>query len=252
MLIGVRPDSVFGGADVPAKMAICRAIGYDFLELPLTADEIAALTPQSAMPWLRAITDTGLPILSASMGHFRDFAAGSPATRTKVCRDIRAMIALTHALGADVLLLATSETGPLDTYIAVYREALSPLADEAAAVGVTLALEHVAPFSAAATAALVRALGHSAIRVYFDTGNCLQTGEDPLAAARDCAPVTAALHLKHGPTTPLGAMPLREVREILTQASFGGRSCLEILNGGDTRERPLWEARGLLRMTGYQ
>jgi sugar phosphate isomerase/epimerase len=119
-----------------------------------------------------------------------------------------------------------------------------------AAVGVTLACEHVGWYTPAALAALVGAVDHPALRIYFDMGNCLYVGEDPLEQARICAPLTAQLHIKGGPTTPLGAMPLAAVREILVSAGFRGRGCLEIpaVEG----DRPLAEARGPLKMAGYR
>ncbi|CAA9588570.1 MAG: hypothetical protein AVDCRST_MAG88-4406, partial [uncultured Thermomicrobiales bacterium] len=49
--------------------------------------------------------------------------------------------------------------------------------------------------------------------------------------------------------TPLAAMPLAPVREILAAAGFRGRACLEIPSGPENR--PLAEARGLLKMAGY-
>jgi len=47
----------------------------------------------------------------------------------------------------------------------------------------------------------------------------------------------------------LGAMPLVSMREIFEAAGFQGRGCLEIV--GQEGERPLAEARGLLKMAGY-
>jgi hypothetical protein len=88
------------------------------------------------------------------------------------------------------------------------------------------------------------------VRIYFDMGNCLNVGESPLEQARVCAPLTAQLHVKGGPTTPIAAMPLAEVREILVAGGFGGRACLEIV--GREGERPLAEAQGLLKMAGYR
>ena len=74
-------------------------------------------------------------------------------------------------------------------------------------------------------------------------------GENPLVQAKICAPLTGQLHIKGGPVAPLAAMPLVAVREILEQAGFQGRGCLEIESGRD--ERPLAEARGLLKMAEY-
>ena len=75
MLIGARQDNVFGGRDVPEKMAILKDLGYDFLELSLAREEVAALGPGVPAPYLAALARTGLPIRSTSMGHFGGFAA---------------------------------------------------------------------------------------------------------------------------------------------------------------------------------
>ena len=251
MLIGARQDCVAGGADVGEKMAILRRFEYDFLELALTREEIAPLAPESPARYLAWIERTGLPILSTSMGHFGGFAALPPDEQTEVVGHVRALVPFTRALGADTILLATyEEEGSPAEHAAIYRRELLPVADEAARAGITLALEHVAWYAPHMLAELVRAIDHPAVRIYFDMGNCLYVGESPLEQARVCAPLTAQLHVKGGPTTPVGAMPLAEVREILVAAGFGGRSCLEIV--GREGERPLAEAQGLLKMAGYR
>jgi sugar phosphate isomerase/epimerase len=230
-------------------MAILARLGYDFLELALTRDEIAGLGAGSHDQYRAAIERTGLPILSTSMG-FSNFAAMSPDDRAATVANVRAMLAFTRAIGADAILLATTEAGEnVAEYAEVYREALLPVADEAARAGVMLALEHVGWYKPATLARLVRAIAHPSVRIYFDMGNCLYVGENPLEQARICAPLTGQLHIKGGPVAPLAAMPLVAVREILEAAGFQARGCLEIDSGRD--ERPLAEARGLLKMAGY-
>lgn len=250
MLIGARQGCVAGGRTIEEKLAILKGFGYDFLELALTREEIAGLGPDSAGAYRAMIARAGLPIRSTSLGHFGGFAALAPDERAEIARHIGALIPFTRAIEADTILLATREEGAdVAAQVEVYRRELLPVAEEAARAGVTLACEHVGRYTPAALAALVGALDHPALRVYFDMGNCLHVGEDPLEQARLCAPLTAQLHIKGGPTTPLGAMPLVGVREILAGAGFGGRGCLEIpaLEG----DRPLAEARGLLKGAGY-
>lgn len=250
MLVGARDDNVFGGRDVPEKLAILAGLGYDFLELSLSRAATAALGPGSARPYLAAIERTGLPIPSTSLGHFGGFAALTDAERAAVVADIRAFIAFSRALGADTILLATHEAGDPEEHAARYRRHLLPLADEAAAAGITLALEHVRPYKPARLVELVRALDHPAVRIYFDPGNCLNVGEDPIAQARLCAPLTAQMHIKGGYSTPIGALPLAALREIMAGAGFAGRACVELVAAEG--ERPLWEALGLLKMAGYR
>src|SRR5262245_61872838 len=251
MLLGARQECVAGGANIAEKMAILKRLGYDFIELSLSREEIAGMSAQAADVYRSAIERTGLTIGSTSMGHFGGFAARSADERAELVRHIHGLVQFTQAIGADTILLATTEEqGSLDEYAETYGRALRPVADQAAAAGVTLALEHVGWYKPYLAAQLVRAIDHPAIRLYFDMGNCLYVGESPLEQAQVCAPVTAQLHIKGGPTTPLAAMPLAPVREILAAAGFSGRGCLEI--AAQVGERPLAEARGLLKMAGYQ
>ena len=249
MLIGARQECIAGASDIAGKLAILRRFEYDFLELALTRDEVRALDAASPGPYREAIERTGVPILSTSMG-FSNFAAGSPEERAAMGAELRALLTFTAAIGADAILLATTEEGddPL-AYADVYREALLPIADEAAGLGIMLALEHVGWYKPWRLATLVRAIDHPGVRIYFDMGNCFYVGENPLEQATICAPLTGQLHIKGGPVAPLAAMPLVAVREILAAAGFAGRGCLEIDSGKDNR--PLAEARGVLKMAGY-
>ena len=250
MLLGARQECVAGGTDIQEKMAILKSFGYDFLELSLSREEIASLRPPAAKSYQSAIAQSGLVIGSTSMGHFGGFATRSSAEQSEVIQHIRAMVDFTASIGADTVLLATYEDlGSVDAYAEIYAQALRPIADEAAAAGVTLAFEHVGWYKPYLLAGLVQAIQHPTIRIYFDMGNCLYVGENPLEQAQICAPFMAQLHIKGGPTTPLAAMPLRPMREILEAAGFQGRGCLEIAAlAGD---RPLAEARGLLKLAGY-
>ena len=250
MLIGARQDCVAGGRDVAEKMSILKRLGYDFLELSLSRDEIAGLGPDATATYADTIERTGLPIRSTSLGHFGGFATLAAGDQATIVEHIRALVRFTAEIGADTILLATREEAEQVAGSAgVYRRALRPVAEEAAAAGVTLALEHVGWYKPYLLAELVRAIDHPAVRIYFDMGNCLYVGESPLEQARVCAPLTAQLHIKGGPVAPLAAMPLQEVREILEAAGFQGRGCLEI--SGTEGERHLAEARGLLKMAGY-
>ncbi len=250
MLLGARQGCVHGES-LNDRMSTLKELNYDFLELALSKDEINELNGDSVRPYQALIEETGLAILSTSMGHFTDFFAHDEAGRQQILDDIRRMIAFTHEIGADAILLATTESADrsIAEYQGFYRDSLSPLADEALQAGITFAFEHVGWYRPHTLAQLVRAIGHPAVGVYFDMGNCLYVGENPLAEARVCAPVTVQLHVKGGPTTPLGAMPLAPIREILQTAGFQGRACLEIPALANNRH--LAEARALLTMAGY-
>lgn len=250
MLIGARQDCIAGATDLSGKMQILKAMGYDFLELSLKKEDVQRLSEAQTSEYRSAIDQTGLRILSTSMGHFGGFAGKSAEERSEIGQDVRHMVALTRAIGGDALLLATYETGgSVDQWAGRYRAELRAVADEAAEAGVTLALEHVGWFKPHQLADLVAQIDHPALRIYFDMGNCLYVGEDPLEEVRACGPYVAQLHVKGGPTTPLAAMPLRQVRESLAAFGFSGRACLEI--SAQPGDRHLAEARALLKMAGY-
>lgn len=249
MLLGARQGCV-AGESLAQRMEILRGFDYDFLELALSKEEIRSTSDGAPGPYAQLIAATGLPILSTSMGHFPGFAAQPVEERRAIVDDLRRFIDLTHAIGGDTVLVAIAEQAEKPhEYISVYRDELGPVGDEALAAGVTLAFEHVGRFKPHTLAKVVKALAHPAFGVYFDMGNCLYVGENPIEQAKICAPYTVQLHIKGGPTTPLAAMPLVAVREILEAAGFQGRGCLEI--PPVERNPHLPEARALLKMAGY-
>lgn len=232
------------------KMKILSDHKFDFLELALTEAEIQALNDESHQIYEEWMSASGLSILSTSMGHFQDFGAKSPSERRGIIEDIRRLIPFTKTIGADTILLAVSEdSSDVSEYIDVYRNELSDVADEALRAGVSFAFEHIKAYKPQILAKLVRGIDHPAIGIYFDMGNCLHVGEDPVAAALICAPYTTQLHIKGGSTTPIGAMPLAKIREILECHGYSGRACLEIPSMSHNRQLP--EAWALLRMAGY-
>ena len=164
MLLGARQECVAGGIDIGEKMLILRRFGYDFLELSLTREEIASLTPESASIYQSAIAQTELAIRSISMGHFGGFAARPLDERAEIIQHIQALVDFTAAIGADTILLATrEEMGTVDKNAEIYDQALRSVADKAAAAGVTLALEHVGWYKPYLLAGLIQALNHPAI-----------------------------------------------------------------------------------------
>src|SRR5689334_6541896 len=136
MLLGARQECVAGGADIGEKMATLKRLGYDFIELSLTREEIAGLGAQAADGYRSAVERTGLAIGSTSMGHFGRFAARPADERAEVVRHIHGLVEFTQAIGADTILLATTEEqGSVEEYAEIYDRALRPVADQAAAAG---------------------------------------------------------------------------------------------------------------------
>ncbi len=124
-------------------------------------------------------------------------------------RDVLAeLIVAAHAVGADRILIPLLETSAVGTS-ALKREVVMSLRGAAAVAeryGVTLGLEMEVP--GAEYAELIRSVGSSRVRAYYDTGNSTAQGLD---IAEDIVPLLSLLHAVHvkdrvrgGTSRPLG------------------------------------------------
>lgn len=202
MKLGVRNDCVLG-ADLRDKMNILKALGYDFVELALKEDQVENLSTEQIEELKAVASGTKMPIKQTSMGHFPLFATKEPAERDRLVRHIERFVDLTSKLGGDVILLATKEpSDDVSSYAPIYSRELENVADYAQEQGVTLALEPVGRIRSSTIDKLVREIAHPAIRMYYDMGNCLYGGEDPVEQAQLSADITAAIHVGHKPFLP--------------------------------------------------
>jgi hexulose-6-phosphate isomerase len=118
------------------------------------------------------------------------------------------LIVAAHAVGADRILLPLLETSAVDTP-ALQREvvlSLRSVAPVAERYGVTLGLELEIPGEEYAS--LLRSVGSTRVRAYYDTGNSTAQGAD---IATDIVPLLPLLHAVHvkdrvrgGGSRPLG------------------------------------------------
>jgi len=257
MELGARTGCVFAET-LEGKMRVLKNLGYDFLELPLKRDEIDSMDDRYIAAVCSLSKEIGFPIKSTSMniGRFVSQFREREARRIIVKR-IMKMIDLSEKCGADVILLATCEEIPFKEYVDIYSEELKKPADYAEERGITLALEHIGPYKPSILEKLVRAINHDAVKVYFDIGNCIWQGEDPVEQAKKMGDIIAQIHIKGIKRTkskaefvPLDKMPLADVKEALEMHNYKGRGCLEIPSGKGNND-PLKEALIILRRAGY-
>ena len=183
MKLGVRNDCMVGET-LKEKMITLRSLGYDFLELAFSREEIERLDMEAMEMYKQLVVETGVPICNTSIGELLFFYEKNETEKKAVLDAIRKIIDLTHHVGGNVILLASKEnSNQLETYSAVYREGLKEVADYALEKGVTLALEPVGRFRPSVLDALVREINHPAAGLYYDMGNCLYGGEDPVEQA---------------------------------------------------------------------
>jgi sugar phosphate isomerase/epimerase len=250
MKIGVRNDCVAGNS-LQEKMQILKELGYDFAELVLSAEAIDNLTSEDIKEYNRISNETGLPFLTTSIGHFPFFADKEPEERKIMVEQVKKVADLTAALGGDVILIATKESGDnIYSCLEIYKNEFRCAADHAWAKGVSIALEPVGGYKTSLLGKLVREIGHPGIGLYYDMGNCMYAGEDPVEQAWAQAPIIKAIHIKGMRETTLSQMPLNGVLKALTINGFEGPGCIEIASKDGTNAH-LESAIKILRGIGY-
>lgn len=244
MLIGVRDDCVTGTC-LESKMATLKQLGYDFVELvvnPSILDELSGSEteekyyPKQALRKLNlAVANTGLPIMSVSVSIMGEYAKKSPEERAEIRHRLCQCVNLASAVGAQTLLIATCEFDiDFAEVAALYKTELQGVLDLALEKNVRMCFEPVWRCPTAYVIMLVRAIEHPAAYIYYDMGNCLHFGEDPIAALLDCIAHVGAVHIKPAPgkDMTLGEMPLSGILSILKDGAFSGVGVIE-MNGGE-------------------
>jgi sugar phosphate isomerase/epimerase len=256
MEIGCYSAAVVGQT-LKEKLEAVQQIGYDFLELTLRQEDVDTLNAAAIDEIARTAESVGLPIRSLSLGAFSGFADAcrEEASRAAKLETVTQAIELAHRCGADIILCASWEPqgGPdiLDRYV-LY---LSPLADRAAKKEVKLALEHIGSSrflnSPTGVRKIAQAVNHAAVGVYFDIGNALHAGEDPVAALPKLGGRLFQIHLKGIGDRPLERMPLDAILEELEKMNYTGRAATEVIERDATDNGYLAEALRTLRAHGF-
>jgi sugar phosphate isomerase/epimerase len=239
------------------KLEAVQAIGYDFLELALRQEDVDALDAAAMDEIARTSRSVGLPIRSLSLGAFSGFAAAckEQATRAAKLETVATAIELAHRCGASVILCAAWEPEGGPDVLARYTTYLPALADTAAEKGVKLALEHIGSSrflnSPTGVRKIAQAVDHEAVGVYYDIGNAIHAGEDPVAAIPRLGSLIFQIHLKGIGDRPLARMPLDAVLEELEAIHYAGRAATEVIESDATDNGFLAEALTTLRAHGF-
>jgi len=156
------------------------------------------------------VAQSGVRVQSVCADYFMVHRlAGESSLSLSQNRDVLAdLIVAAHAIGADRILIPLLETSAVDTP-ELKREvvvSLRSVVEVAERYGVTLGLEMEIPGTEYAE--VVRSVGSSRVRVYYDTGNSTAQGAD---IATDIVPLLPMLHAVHikdrvrgGGSKPLG------------------------------------------------
>jgi len=256
MEIGCYSAAVVGET-LRDKLEALKAIGYDFLELTLRQEDVDSLSGAAMDEIAGAAEAVGLPIRSLSLGAFSGFAAAckDEAHRAAKLETVTKAIDLADRCGASVLLCASWEPEGGPGVLERYTTYLPPLADRAAEKGIKLAIEHIGSSrflnSPTGVRKIARAVNHPAVGVYYDIGNAMHAGEDPVAAIPRLGSLIFQVHLKGIGDRPLERMPLDAVLEELEAIGYAARAATEVIQREATDNQYLAEALGTLRAHGY-
>ena len=228
-------------------------IGFDGVELDwrdlAEAETGGALGPErrAAIRGAAELAKVEIPSVAAHFLNRAGIASADEEEQRFGMAAVRSGISLCRDLGADLLLVPFFGAAMLQDQAAIQRliSNLKQLAAEAEGAQITLAIEHTLP--ADQTADLLDAVGSAYIANYWDMGNCMSMGYDPLAEIRQLGNHLARVHAKEydqgdGPpaslqnrrsdglnTKPLGQgqVPLREIVLALRQIGYDGYIVLE-------------------------
>ncbi|MYU23649.1 sugar phosphate isomerase/epimerase family protein [Streptomyces sp. SID8352] len=224
MLLGAGTDTVTDDYTLDQKFAEFRRLCLDFVEVPLRSVDASA----RAEGYRELAAAHGLTIASAVVAEFVRLPDVPEIKRAEALRKVVDTALTAVDLGCDLVLIPVRVKAEEPQRAVIYAKGYAELLAATDTHGTVIAAEFVGGALPAEAADLVRSLDNPRARLFFDVGNCLYAGADPVADLRELLPLVAQVHLKGGPDTPLAAMPLRELHDVLRSGGFTGRSALEI------------------------
>lgn len=258
------------GEPLETVFATARELGFDGVEVDWNAPEDilegGPLAPEKRAAIKTSAQESGVVIHSVA-AHFHNqagIASIDPEIRDRAIHLLREGLYMARDLGATALLVPFFGPGERDLASPEGQKrmvmALQLLAGDAAKAGVYLAIEHVLPGEQAAR--LIDATISTHVGAYWDMGNGMTRGIEPIADVRALGSRIARVHAKEfsrfeGESRPLsyhglnqvplgqGDVPITEVLRELKRAGYKGFITLET-GGFDDRKASALAARQVL------
>jgi len=183
----------------------CGKLGFDGVELDVGADyaENMLWSADGRGTIRRLLSEAKLDLASVCLGTFWTYSFASPdsAARERAQGFTADAIGWCTQLGAKVILVPITPGAPEEGEEAPQRwiEELTKVAPAAEKSGVTLAIENVGRGCGKSAPALLRiadGVNSPAVQIYYDFGNGLGLGNDPIAEIRQLGPRIAQVHAK--------------------------------------------------------
>ncbi len=247
--LGVYEKALPSDIDWPARLALARRLGFDYLELSVDESEarLARLAPSAPerRSIRRAVEETGVPVLSLCLSAHRRYALGSASseTRARAYELFEAAVDLAGEIGARIVQVAGYYVFYEDETPASrerYVGGLERCARYAAREGMMLGIENMDTVGIASLEeglAVVEHVGSPWLQLYPDVGNLIERGRDPLHELDLARGRMVALHVKDTrPGEPRrvpygeGGVPFVAAFERLAAARYAGPVLIEMWN----------------------
>jgi hexulose-6-phosphate isomerase len=217
----------------PDEFALAKRVGYSYLEWIYEAER-AAENPIATAAGRTAIracaTESGLPVGSVCADYFmiHRLAGGSSQARKEHAEALCELVRWTRELGATRILLPLLETSAVGNpqLVSEVTESIQRVTPTLDACDIVLGLEMEIPGTDYAR--VIRGIGHSKVRAYYDTGNSTAQGFDIATDILPLLPLLEAVHLKDrklaGTSQPFGsgAANFPEFFQVLARAGYAG------------------------------
>jgi len=213
-------------------------LGFEGVELGVGADyaETKLWNPAGRGELKALAGEAGIAICSVCCHSYWSFsfASADVAVRAQAAAIAREAAAAAADVGAGHLLIpvTSAEGASPNEAQARWVEGMKSVAPAASAAGVVFCIENVGqPFATTADqiAGLVDAIDHPAVMAYFDPGNAVYAGLDPVAYARSLGARIGQVHIKDpgGDLLGEGKVDLAGVVAALHDVAFDGWLVLE-------------------------
>jgi sugar phosphate isomerase/epimerase len=226
MRIGIL-DVVLGVAWATLHQA-AASVGFDGVELGVNAPQAVrsplwqASTRESLA---EAARQTGVETASLCLHGWGAFAA-SPETRDEATKVAQQAVEFAAELGAKVILVPLNAPPAMsyDDAAVGWVEALRAAGAQAAQAGVVLAMESVGRThtqSAERFEKLLERAGGTGVGIYYDVGNALYQGFDPIGDMRRLGKLITQVHVKQPGKYLLADGPLHMAKLLGTLQEIG-------------------------------